>query len=193
MRELIKTGKSFIKHPNVAVQNIIEKENTKLGVVIGLIGVCSFEISSSIARIIQGSFNSQNIFQSAGMTLFKVIIYFMIHVGVTFFIGKAFKGEGNIINYSGHIGWSFLPAITISLTLIPIIAGSKLSKIFPDLVMLINFIVIICVFLIIAQVVWSFRISISIFSNSMKLSKNKSIAIYFITLIPLFILFDSFF
>lgn len=179
---------TLFKSQREFIRNVIEKKPLFPAIIIGVLGVYSFPIASFLGRIALGTTVKNEVFMMLVADPIKSILYFVLSVGLVYLIARLFRGENRFIEYVIASGFGGIYAFLVSLTLAPI---SFLSKISMQNGQANQSILLLAVLLVITTIIVAFyavKYSVISISEVFKLKVMKSIIVWLITFIPLFIL-----
>lgn len=176
-------GKTMIKRGE-AVEEIITCSRPQTGYIIGFIAICSTLILKLIWALSSGLGIKHGLLIQLPLTVIKAAILLFVYSTIVFYLSKLFRGAGQInqpnqlilIKYFIPLwGWTLIPSVFLSVTLIPFATASKLALFSHS----ISTAFIICGFLAIAEFIWEVLLSTEMIAQAMQLKKGQAYLIYF--------------
>lgn len=179
---------NLLKSQREFIQNVVEKRLVFPAIIIGVLGVYSFPVVSFLGRIALKTTVKNELFMLLIADPLKSIFYFGLSVGVVYIIARLFKGENKLVEYIIASGFGGIYAFLVSVTLAPI---TFLSKSSVQNGQANQPILLLAVFLVIVTIIAAFyaiKYSVISISEVFKFKIMKSIIVWLITFIPLFLL-----
>lgn len=189
--EILKKYKNLIFYPKQEVNEIINKSNIWIGVLIAIIGISSFEIGSYIGSKILNSYNNSII--DYILLPLKAGLFFVFSSVFTYLICKLFKGKGNLIVMSVNLGWAWIFMISISISMLAVYPAKYIFGMNSPIKTVLLFISVLIILSVFFQCIWAFKAAIEFISQTMNLKKSKATIVYILSFIPSFIFFDVIF
>jgi len=193
MKELGYILVNTVRNLDLAVSSIIDKHKYNMGLVIAFAGIVSTELSSYCMQIALGKFNFDIFVGSISSIIYNTLIFYTSYIIITYAICKIFKGKGKFLEFSRVIGWVFLPLIIVGLLFDLYALIYYLMVTYPSIALIMKAIILIVVYGVIYQIYLSTRIAVRLLKEVMGMSKKRAIIVFWISVVPLFIIFDVIF
>lgn len=174
------------------VRAVVEKKLIVPAIIFGFFGTYLLALSSFITRVFLKSTKPDEIFIMLIKEPLISIFYFIVSVILVYFIARLFRGENRLVDYLVANGFGGLFSFIFFLTFTPV---GIISKFFnqnnPNANMPLVLLILVLTFSALATIIFLIKYSIVSISEVFKLKIGKSILVFIIVMVPLFLIANN--
>ncbi|HOJ79006.1 MAG TPA: hypothetical protein PLZ08_05455 [Bacillota bacterium] len=169
------------------VRTVIEERKIVPGVIFGFLGSYILALTSFLTRVFSNSTKPNELYLMLIKEPLVSMLYFVVTVIVVSFVARIFKGEDKIVDYFIANGFGGLYSFIFCSASLPIVLVAKFINPDSPNIFLIG-LVLFLAFLILVTFAFMVKYSIVSISEVFKLKTGKSILIFIIVMVPLFLI-----
>lgn len=173
------------------IRNVTEQRHVLAAIIIGIFGVYSFSITSFFGRVVLKTTVKNEILMMLAEHPLKSILYFALSVCLVYLVARLFKGENKFVEYTIASGFGGIYSVLLSLTLAPIPYLSTITTQNGQTNQPILLLVVLLVLTTVIAAFYAIKYSVISISEVFKFKIMKSLIVWLVTFIPLFILTNN--